>query len=378
MNVFVADPAWGWWIILYFFLGGIAAGSYLIATLVDLSGSPRYWEIARIGYWVAFPLVCICGIFLTLDLERPERFWHMLFKSEIVHEAQAQGWPMSGDSWKTFSSAFAFKYWSPMSIGAWALLVFGACSSLSFLGSLWPEGRLYRWFRRSFFARVLQIVGAALGFFVAAYTGVLVTATNQPIWSDNNWIASLFLASAASTGLATISLIMLSRRALEHENVTGLARAELWTVTLELLVFGAFAVSLGPLLKPLLATSAGKILMIGTGLLGILLPLFLLSPFGKVVRQRTAMAAVFVLIGGFAARYGLLKIAPEIVYTSEAVRARYAREFGSREPAPAWPNLPTQTRFSPEDGRTPGGGPGADVGNWSPAIQPRSKVFDEH
>src|SRR5262249_8307341 len=28
MNLFVEDPEWGWWIILYFYLGGIAAGAY--------------------------------------------------------------------------------------------------------------------------------------------------------------------------------------------------------------------------------------------------------------------------------------------------------------------------------------------------------------
>ncbi len=27
MNEFVADPHWGWWIVWYFYLGGIAAGA---------------------------------------------------------------------------------------------------------------------------------------------------------------------------------------------------------------------------------------------------------------------------------------------------------------------------------------------------------------
>ena len=37
MNLFVADPHWGWWIILYFYLGGIAAGAYFTATLIGSS-----------------------------------------------------------------------------------------------------------------------------------------------------------------------------------------------------------------------------------------------------------------------------------------------------------------------------------------------------
>jgi len=36
MNLFVADAHWGWWIILYFFPGGIAAGAYFTATLIDV------------------------------------------------------------------------------------------------------------------------------------------------------------------------------------------------------------------------------------------------------------------------------------------------------------------------------------------------------
>ena len=33
----VASPEWGWWVVLYFFFGGIAAGSYFIATLIELA-----------------------------------------------------------------------------------------------------------------------------------------------------------------------------------------------------------------------------------------------------------------------------------------------------------------------------------------------------
>ena len=47
--------------------------------------------------------------------------------------------------------------------GAWALMLFGACSALSWLGSIWPEGRLSRWFRHSVFARLLQLIGCAVG-----------------------------------------------------------------------------------------------------------------------------------------------------------------------------------------------------------------------
>ena len=118
MNYYVADPEWGFWIIAYFYLGGIAAGSYFLAVLIDWFGSEEDQVLARIAYFIAFPLVLLCTICLTVDLERPERFWHMLFKSEIMKDALAQGFPFSGSGWSLFWQSWSFKYWSPMSAGS--------------------------------------------------------------------------------------------------------------------------------------------------------------------------------------------------------------------------------------------------------------------
>src|SRR5262249_12296444 len=87
LDLFAADPRWGWWIILYFYLGGIAAGAYFLATTIDVVGDDRDRELARIGYWLAFPLILLCALFLTVDLSQPTRFWHMLLRSEDVEHA---------------------------------------------------------------------------------------------------------------------------------------------------------------------------------------------------------------------------------------------------------------------------------------------------
>ena len=71
MNTFVADPHWGWWIVWYFYLGGIAAGAYFMAALVEFVGDEQDRRMGRIGYFLAAPLVAICGVLLILDLERP-------------------------------------------------------------------------------------------------------------------------------------------------------------------------------------------------------------------------------------------------------------------------------------------------------------------
>ncbi|TMC51658.1 MAG: polysulfide reductase, partial [Chloroflexi bacterium] len=104
---FTTPPNWSWLVILYFFLGGIAGGSYFIAALLDLFGDVGDRPLARLGYYVTFPLVLVCALLLIGDLTRPEAFWHMLLQSQRL--------PLP-----------IFKYWSPMSIGSWALLIFGA------------------------------------------------------------------------------------------------------------------------------------------------------------------------------------------------------------------------------------------------------------
>src|SRR3989442_13000906 len=79
---FTASPHWRWLILAYFFLGGLAGGSYFLATLLDLFGKGRDRRLVHLGYLTAFPLVWVCGLGLTGDPGRPERFCHMLVQSE--------------------------------------------------------------------------------------------------------------------------------------------------------------------------------------------------------------------------------------------------------------------------------------------------------
>src|SRR5262245_5269182 len=167
---FSLPPHWRWLLATYFFVGGLAGGSYFLAALIDFFGRPEDRPLARTGYLIAFPCVVISGILLIVDLGRPERFWHMLIESNT-------GQPM-------------FKFYSPMSAGAWGLLVFGVFSFVSFLGALARSGRIswrvaQRFGRPGLFSRVRSATGALLGLYIAGYTGVLLATTNRPIWSDS-------------------------------------------------------------------------------------------------------------------------------------------------------------------------------------------------
>ena len=354
MNLFVVDPEWGWWIILYFYLGGIAAGAYFLALLMDLIGNDQDRDLARVGYWLAFPLIVLCGLFLTIDLGQPTRFWHMLFRSEVVDQALADGWPWSAAGWQWMAGAPLLKTWSPMSVGSWALTVFGLCSFLSFVGSLWPGGRLSRVLRHSLFGKALAVVGCGVGMFVASYTGVLLTATNQPLWSDNMLLGALFLASAASTGLAAMIVLAHVKGVGTPESLAHLGQADLWALGLELILFVAFLATSGSWLVPVLRTWRGEVLIVGTLLVGILGPLAVHRFAGVSGRREALILSALVLAGGLILRYGIVTTPGELLRDGPAVLRG----------------------ISPEDGRPQGDGSGADPLNRPAELRPRSKVFN--
>ena len=288
---FTRPPHWEWWIILYFFIGGIAGGSFFLAALLHLFGRAVDRPLIRLGYHVAFVGTIISGILLIVDLDRPLRFWHMLFASE--------------------TGRLMFKYWSPMSVGAWGLLVFGLFAFLAVLGALHEDGRLRRGaaLARGPLATAVAIGGGIMGLFLAGYTGVLLAVTNRPVWADSNWLGMLFLISAASTAAAT--LILLGRRRRSHETAAvhpvaldGLARFDKWALILELIVLVIFLITLGSAARVFLSVW-GVLLVLGVIVLGIVVPLAVgLGRFTRF-RGRTltpATAAVLVLFGGFMLR----------------------------------------------------------------------------
>ncbi|WP_026370640.1 NrfD/PsrC family molybdoenzyme membrane anchor subunit [Kallotenue papyrolyticum] len=296
----VENPHWNWMIVLYFFLGGLAGGLAFIGALAALFGGARMQPVVRWAALLSFPLTASCGILLILDLKRPERFWHMLIQSETLR-------PM-------------FKYWSPISYGSWMLLIFSLLTGISFVAALVGMDRRGRLRRLEWLPRLLgggplgvllQVLLLIFGYLFASYTGSLATATNLPIWSDTPLLGALFFVSGVSTALATLMLLLLRGRA-SHELLLRLEDADRWAILLELALLVIFAVLLGNLLLPLLATRYGLVLVIGTLLLGLLIPLALQLVPG--VRRGTALlSAVLVLIGGFALRYALIYVGQEIV-----------------------------------------------------------------
>jgi formate-dependent nitrite reductase membrane component NrfD len=289
---FTTAPHWQWYIVLYFFLGGLAGGCYFLATAIGIYGRPEDMKLARLGFYIAFPLVLICGLLLTIDLGRPERFWHMLIQRNTLL-------PM-------------FKYWSPMSIGSWALMIFGLFTFVSFIGALADDERRWPvfdrlgvpWERLHFrvpaaVARTFEVLGGLFGLYVAGYTGVLLAVTNRPIWSDTPLLGMLFIVSAASTSAALMILIA-TRRGWNMPGLGALHRMDDWVILLELLVLVAVMISLGPVLRAWL--NVWGMLLLVVAVFGLIVPLVMSRRARGLRPADLTTTSSLILAGGFLLR----------------------------------------------------------------------------
>jgi formate-dependent nitrite reductase membrane component NrfD len=276
------SPHWPVLIDVYFFLGGLAGGAFVIATIAHLLDARRFRDVSRVGYYLALLALIPCPIILIVDLGVPLRFMNMVR---------------------------AFNPLSPMSMGAWALLGFAACAFLAALMTLLEDAGRARNLGGA--KIVVGVVGGFFGFFLAAYPGVLLSATARPLWAGGHALGALFLAVGASTGAAAIALVLM----LIGRTAAGLAPLRTMLVLALLIqlvavvVFVMSAQSSGSLastraLATLTSGSHSLTFWLGAIAVGSVLPLVI----GLVnVKRRspglTALASILVLIGGFLVKF---------------------------------------------------------------------------
>jgi formate-dependent nitrite reductase membrane component NrfD len=277
---FVRPPNWTWYILFYFFLAGLSGGCYAIGALLRLTGRPSYAKLSRLAYLAAFPLIIVCPILLTVDLGQPARFWHMLIDSA--------------------GGGLNFKYWSPMSLGVWALGVYSGIAFVSFVGELYaPVGRLLS----GILGRLLMLVGLVFALFIGAYTGVLLSVSNQPVWSDGWPLGGLFLASGLSGAAALLLLLLPGRRQELASSVRALGEADRYFVVLEALLIVLFLVTVAA------AGTIGRLFnLVGIGLwvlvvVGLAVPLFVHSRTRLV---SPVLTSLLVLVGVLALRAAVI------------------------------------------------------------------------
>lgn len=302
---YAQPPEWRWYILAYFILAGLAGGTYALGTLLRLWGRPWDEPAARLCFLLSLPLTLACPVLLTIDLGQPLRFWHMLVDTGVA------------------GPGLNFKYWSPMSMGVWDLVVFGVFAALSFLEVV-ASDRRFRYPGDAFVARVLggvvgrvvNVVGTVFALFLAGYTGVLLSVSNQPVWSDTYALGGLFLVSGL-TGAAALVILCAPWRTGADASEDALADADGFFALLELgflvVLFGTLAFA-GQLTRTL---GAPWFVLWAIVLVSLLAPLggrfagrLTVGPGGAAtvasVRVSAAATAVLVLVGVVALRAAVI------------------------------------------------------------------------
>jgi polysulfide reductase chain C len=187
----MAEHHWGWLVAIYLFLGGMGAGAFIIAALIELTGQryrQKYCPTTMTGAGVSGPLIVAGTVLLILDLgaglQEPWRIPLMFTNFQSV---------MTWGIWiLTLFIPIAFLYGIVEIMHVYPGILGAARKWLRML----PETLPYRRIKR-----IICPVGIVLAVATALYTGVLLSVVKAvPLWSTPI-LPALFLVSAISTGM---------------------------------------------------------------------------------------------------------------------------------------------------------------------------------
>jgi formate-dependent nitrite reductase membrane component NrfD len=262
-NPVLKPPTWTWQVPLYFFVGGVAGISAVIALAAHLFGNAG---LLRAGLWIGFLGALISAPLLIADLGRPARFLNMLR---------------------------VFKWRSAMSVGAWTLAKFSSavglaviCHELILAG--YGNGFLLvlEW--------LAEISAALSGLILASYTSVLLSVTAIPVWSENRRLVPVvFLGGGLGSAAAALELLGFLVRVTQFIGIVASTVETLVAIIIELR--GRYVD------RPLREGAIGWLTRVGAALAGptsLLLRIFL----GHSSAARY-LAAVCFIIGALISRY---------------------------------------------------------------------------
>jgi formate-dependent nitrite reductase membrane component NrfD len=283
----------------YLFLGGLAAGTSLLAAGADLTRRPALRRAGRIG---ALGAISLGMIALVRDLGRPARFGNML---RVI------------------------KPTSPMSVGTWILTAYGPGATVAGVAEivrllpvrLGVLGRLL-----ALAERPAGLAAAAVAPAVASYTGVLLGDTATPAWHDaHRQLPFLFVASAAAAS-GGFGLLTAPR-----DQASPARRMALAGAVAELAIEHRMERSMGLSAETLRTATPGRLMRASRALTALGALSTVLSGRSQVA---AALSGVALLAGSVCTRFGVFEAgqasARDPKYTIVPQRERLDRRTGSQ------------------------------------------------
>jgi formate-dependent nitrite reductase membrane component NrfD len=255
-------------IALAFFLGGISGGLYLASLAFD----------SMLGMFIAWLAACLMGVVDMAHLTKPMRFWRMLLKPKT--------------SW--ISRGFIF------------IWLFLGCAAIQLALSFWLPGNAAE--------TVFKVLAGILAFGVAIYSGFVVGYVGAIKLWNSAIVPILFVIAGLTGGLAVLLLTSLgggAARSMAMANIMLIVLVVyavfmaiyLWITTYE------SAIARDSVMR-MLRGNIAPVFWVGVVLLGIVVPIAVLSPVSLAQEASAAAfiaAAVCAILGGIALRYVILK-----------------------------------------------------------------------
>lgn len=300
---------WEWQTIVYLWVAGIAGGAYFAAFLADRFSGGRHKELVQLATYVGVPLVLLGSLLLVLDLGEQFRAWHLFVGLRSSSWQVLSGY---GPAWlRTWPPSLSVYPISPMSLGSWILFIWAvigvvlialwfaetAVSSEQLGGFVGQGASLLRPLVPAI--KPLSWIAFVLAGLLITYTGVLLSATNQPLWAAALLLPALFVVSAIATGTAALLLILaLTGKEIPHE----FSKAGAILAVVEALALIGF---LATTPAGILITGPLSILFwLGVVLVGLLVPFWfeLWTLRKEAIRSLVLTSTLYVLLGGLILR----------------------------------------------------------------------------
>ena len=278
---------WSLMIVMYPYLTGFVAGSFIVTSLYHLFGKKEFQPVARLALGTSLCFLAVAALPLQLHLGQPQRGFSVMVTPNFTSA-------MAG-----FGILYTF-YLVIVLLEVWFV----------YRKEIIEAARRSRGFKRKFYAAlalwtydtspealdidhravtILTAIGLPSACMLHGYVGFIFGGIKANPWWSTPLMPVIFLLSAAVSGIALLILLYqvtarLQRRAVERETVQSLARW-LWffliiTVTLELLEIIMLAYEHSEewaIIAPLLTTRLQFSFISMQMIIGSLIPFILLA-----------------------------------------------------------------------------------------------------
>jgi Ni/Fe-hydrogenase subunit HybB-like protein len=340
---------WSLMIVMYPYITGFVAGSFIVCALYHLFGKEELKPVARLGMVTSFCFMLVATLPLNLHLGHPERAWQMMVT------------PNPSSAMAGFGLLYTF-YLVILCLEVWFV----------FRKEIIEAARRSRGAKRVFYAvlalgtydtspqaveidhkavKILSAIGLPSACMLHGYVGFIFGGIKANPWWSTPLMPVIFLLSAAVSGIALLLILYqvtsaLWRKAVERETVTAMARW-LWfflivTVTLELLEILMLAYEKDEswhIVAQLLTTRLGFSFISIQMIVGSLIPFILLAIVvimsaylhDRVRNALTLIASLLLLVQVFAMRWNIVIGGQLLSKSFRGLRSAYEPHLFDRE-----------------------------------------------